>query len=293
MSLPARIRALPCWRGEPAAEPMAGGLSNEIWKVTDAAGVHVARLGADYPFHHVSRAREAMAARAAHAAGFGPAVEYEAPGVMVTAFVPARTWTAADLGANPVRLARLLRGFHAAMPGQVSGPAFLFWPFHVIRDYARTLATSDHAAALPRLLALGAEMEAAQPPLPIVFGHHDLLPANILDDGRRLWLIDFEYAGFGTALFDLAAAAAHGGLDEEAARALLRAYFGRPPGPRLRRGFDAMVVAALLREVLWAMVSGVRLAAPGADYAAHAAANLDRLGPALDRYRSRHGQPRP
>ena len=60
-----RNRALPCWRGEIVAEPMAGGLSNESWKVTDAGGVHVARFGEDFPFHHVSRANEVMAARAA------------------------------------------------------------------------------------------------------------------------------------------------------------------------------------------------------------------------------------
>ena len=41
-------------------------------------------------------------------------------------------------------------------------------------------------------------------PLPIVFGHHDLLPTNFMDDGKRLWLIDWEYGGFGTAMFDLA-----------------------------------------------------------------------------------------
>ena len=41
-------------------------------------------------------------------------------------------------------------------------------------------------------------------PLPIIFGHHDLLPTNFMDDGKRLWLIDWEYGGFGTAMFDLA-----------------------------------------------------------------------------------------
>lgn len=293
MSTPERIGILPCWQGEPRAEPMAGGLSNEIWKVTDAAGAHVVRFGADYPFHHVLRAREAMTARAAHAAGFGPAVEHDGPGVMVTAFLDARTWTAADVRANPERLAVLLRDFHAAMPGHVSGPAFLFWPFHVIRDYARTLAGSTHAPALPGLLALSAEMEAAQPPLPIVFAHHDLLPANILDDGSRLWLIDFEYAGFGTAMFDLAGAAANAGMDAAAAGTLLAAYFGRPPGPALVRAFDAMQVAALAREAMWAMVSGLHLSAPGVDYDAYASENLDRLATALDRYRMFHGKPRP
>ena len=85
-----RIAALPCWIGTPRAEPLPGGLSNEIWKVTDDAGPHVLRFVEDYPFHHVGRARELMANRAAHEAGFAPAVEWASDGVMVTAFVTSR-----------------------------------------------------------------------------------------------------------------------------------------------------------------------------------------------------------
>ena len=62
--IPDRIARLPCWQGAIAAQPMSGGLSNEIWKVTDAAGAHVVRLGQDYPAHHVFRDREAMVAGA-------------------------------------------------------------------------------------------------------------------------------------------------------------------------------------------------------------------------------------
>ena len=289
---PARIAALPCWQGTPVAQPLAGGLSNEIWKVTDDAGAHVVRFGADYPFHHVSRAREAMTARAAHAAGFAPAVEYAAPGVMVTRFVTARTWDAGDVRANAPRVADLLRRFHATMGERISGTAYFFWVFHVVRDYGRTLMAghSPFAADLPRLLALNAALEATQPPLPIVFGHNDMLPANILDDGHRLWLIDYEYAGFSTAMFDLAGAASNAQMDDAQATALLSAYFGHPPDAPLQRAFDAMQVASLLREAMWAMVSALHLAAPGVDYHAYAAENLTRLQAALDRYQTRYGK---
>jgi thiamine kinase-like enzyme len=231
-----------------------------------------------------------MSARAAHAASFGPEVELTAPGVMVTRFVEARTWQEADLRADPARVARLLARFHARLPALVSGPAFLFWPFHVVRDYARTLAGTRHDPAA--FLPLAAEMEAAQVPLPIVFGHHDLLPANFLDDGARLWLIDYEYAGFGTALFDLAGAATNSGMDAAAAAELLATYFDRAPDPALARAFDAMQVTSLLRETMWALVSDLHLAAPGVDYAAYAAENRARLAAALDRYRTRWGAAR-
>ncbi|QYK39840.1 MAG: phosphotransferase [Paracoccaceae bacterium] len=291
--IPDAIRALPCWQGLAAAEPLPGGLSNEIWKVTDAAGHHVLRFGRDFPFHHVDRAREAMTARAAHAAGFGPAVEHSAPGVSVVAFIPGRTFAAADVRAAPDRIGRLLRRFHDAMPAHVSGAAFLFWPFHVIRDYARTIAAggSPFAPRLPGFLDLSARLEAAQIPLPLVFGHHDLLPANILDDGARLWLIDYEYAGFGTAMFDLAGAASNAGMDAGETGALLRAYLGDAPDAGFLRAFDAMQCASLLREAMWAMVSDLHLSAPGADYRAYAAENLDRLDAALSAFTARHGTP--
>lgn len=288
--LPDSLHRLP-FSGEIRCEPLLGGLSNESWKVTDARGTHVVRFGRDYPFHHVDRAREVMVARAAHAAGFGPAVEHAEPGVSVVEFLNARTWGPDDLRANPERVGDLLRRFHRDMPAHIEGSAYLFWPFHVIRDYARTLrgGGSPFAPDLPPLLTLAAELEEAQVPLPIIFGHNDLLPANFLDDGNRLWLIDYEYAGFGTALFDLAGAASNAGMTPEETDRLLCAYFDAPPDTALIRAFDAMRCASLLREAMWAMVSALYLAAPGADYDAYARENLARLGATLSQYRSQHG----
>lgn len=287
-----RIHRLPCWNGSIAIEPLHGGLSNESFLVADAAGRHVVRLGIDYPFHHVSRDREAMTAQAAHAAGFAPRVEYAAPGVMVTQFLTARTLSAEGVAARHREIARLLRRFHAEMPRHVSGPGFMFWSFHVIRDYARTLAAagSRMTAELPRYLTLAQDLEAAQIPLPIVFGHNDLLPSNILDDGDRLWLIDFEYAGFSTAMFDLAGATSNAGLTPEQSEEFLESYLDGAPSPGMRRSMAAMQCASLLREAMWSMVSELYLDAPGADYVGYTADNLKRLEEALDHYHTIYGK---
>ena len=289
--IPDTIRALPCWRGEIAAEPLHGGLSNESWKVTDDAGAHVVRFGRDYPFHHVDRAREVMTARAAHAAGFGPAVEYAAPGVSVGQFITAATWTPSDVSAAPDRVGALLRRFHHEIPTHIAGAGFIFWPFHVIRDYARTIAAggSPFAPDLSDHLALAAKLEAAQIPMPIVFGHHDLLPANFLDDGQKLWLIDYEYAGFGTAMFDLAGAASNAGMTGAETEALLVAYLGHKPDAAFARAFDAMQAASLLREAMWAIVSDLHLSAPGADYRSYAIENLEKLAASLSHFTQSHG----
>ena len=127
-------------------------------------------------------------------------------------------------------------------------------------------------------------------PLPVVFGHNDLLPANFLDDGKKLWLIDFEYAGFNTAMFDLAGAASNAGMTGEESDELLAAYFGREPDEQIRRSHAAMQCASLLREAMWSMVSELHLSAPGADYVAYTAENLARLEAALETYRTTYGK---
>lgn len=286
-----RIRALPLWKGAVAIEPLKGGLSNESFLITESGGRHVVRIGRDFPFHHVFREREIMAARAAHAAGFGPEVRYAEPGIMVTEFLGAKTFGGEDVRAHAGRIAALVRRFHEEMPRHVSGAGFMFWVFHVLRDYVRTLEVGDSRmkAELPRFLALADELEAAQKPLPIVFGHNDLLPANFLDDGEKLWLIDFEYAGFNTAMFDLAGTASNAGMTEPEADMLLSLYFGAEPDQALRRAHAAMQCASLLREVMWGLVSELHMQAPGVDYVAYTAENLERLDAALERYRSAFG----
>ncbi len=287
-----RVRALPLWSGGIDIEPLEGGLSNESFLVADSNGKHVVRLGRDYPFHHVYRERELMTAKAASEAGFAPQVEYAEPGVMVSAFIGAKTFDGDDVRQNRIRIANLMRAFHTEMPKHVSGAGFMFWVFHVIRDYARSLEAgqSRMIAHLPSYLALADEMERVQTSLPVVFGHNDLLPANFLDDSEKLWLIDFEYAGFNTAMFDLAGAASNAGMTGEESDQFLNAYFGHEPDEKLRRSYAAMQCASLLREAMWSMISELHLAAPGADYEAYTAENLVRLDAAVETYRKTYGK---
>lgn len=287
-----RIQTLPCWAGPIDIAPLKGGLSNETFVVTDPAGRHVVRFGIDFPFHHVARERELMVARAAYAAGVGPQVEYAQPGVMVSAFLNARTYDAQAVRENGVRIVALLKRFHERTTRHVYGPGFMFWVFHVIRDYARTLVAtkSRMAAECPYYLALADDLEEVQVPLPIIFGHNDLLPANVLDDGERLWLIDFEYAGFNTAIFDIAGLASNAEMNADEAKELVSVYFGRQPNMELLRAYAAMQCASLLREAMWSMVSETHMPVTGVDYVDYAEQNLKRLRRALDLYQTKYGK---
>ena len=238
------------------------------------------RIGGDIPEHNVVRRFELAAARAAHAAGVSPAVRHWEEGALVLDFIEGRTFAAEDVRepANLDRLAALLQRCHREMPRHFRGPALIFWVFQVLRDYAHTLreAGSRYRGELPRLAAAAERLEAAVGPVEIVFGHNDLLPANFIDDGKRLWLIDWDYAGFNTPLFDLGGLASNNGCRRGRGEALLEAYFGRAPDAALRRRSAAMKCASLLRETMWSMVSELH-STLDFDYAAYTAENLARF----------------
>lgn len=289
--LEARIAALPCWRGKVTLEALQGGLSNTSFVVHDGGARYVARCGDDIPVHHVFRDRERAASIAAHAAGIAPELVYAEPGMMVFRHIDGRTYTEDDLRANIARIVPILAKCHRDVARSLVGPANMFWVFHIIRDYARSLAEtkSRRESDCARYVALAGALEAQQVPLPIVFGHHDLLPGNFLDDGQRIWLIDWEYGGFGTSMFDLANLSSNGTFTPNDDHALLETYFQRRVTGVIRRAFDAMKVASALREALWAMISLSHLDAPGADYEKHAADYLGRTDMALAQFVEAHG----
>jgi len=294
MSIEEQARAtaagLAIWRGRVAPQPITGGITNLNFLVEDEGERFVVRIAGDFPIHQIMRFNEQAASRAGWLAGVSPEVVHAAPGVLVTRFIEGRTCQPGDIR-EPARLARLvplLKRVHHDMPCHLRGPLLTFWVFHAIRDYAHTLAGegSPYAARLPGFLDRAAQYERAVGPIDMVFAHNDLLAANLIDDGERLWLIDWDYGGYGSPLFDLANLASNNELETEAEEWLLSAYFGEAPDSRRWAAYEAMKCASLLREAMWSMVSEIhsRLAF---DYAAYTAGYLDRYARADARFDSR------
>jgi thiamine kinase-like enzyme len=287
MAAETRVRGLAFWRGIRSIVPLKGGVSNAAFVVDDLQGRFVARVGEDYPFHQVSRAREAEAHRAAHDVGVSPELLYARDGVMIVQYVTAKTYVETDVQRDWQRCLELVARSHRDVGSRIRGQGAIFWVFQILRDYAETLRKANHRQA-PNLLqwvAIVDELEKVQVPLPIVFGHHDLLPSNFMEDDRRVWLIDWEYGAFGTAMFDLANLAAANSFDAVREHEMLLAYFGKAPDHSRLRAYFAMKVAAALREAMWGMISELYLAASGIDYIAYAAEYIGRFDTILTSYR--------
>lgn len=285
----ARALSLPIWTGTPRAEPLGGGITNLNVRVTDDRRSAVVRIGDDIPVHQIMRFNELAASRAAHAAGISPAVLYHEPGALVIDFVEGRTMTAANLQDQDLleQALALVMHAHRDIPLHLRGPALTFWVFQTLRDYAATLeeGRSRHRPALSGLLDQASELERGVGRIEMVFGHNDLLPANFLHDGRRMWLIDWDYAGWGSPLFDLGGLAANNGLDRAQEDWLLTAYYGTAPDADLWHRYRAMKAAAALREAMWSMVQEIH-SDLDFDYTTYTADYLDTYAAALAAFRT-------
>ena len=81
----------------------------------------------------------------------------------------------------------------------------IFWVFHVINHYKNYLEVNNsrYKKKLKDLLIKSEKIEKISSPYEIVYGHNDLLAANFIKKQKKLYLVDWEYAGYNTPLFDL------------------------------------------------------------------------------------------
>ena len=279
-----RALSLPIWTAPENATLLGGGITNFNIRLEDQGRAFVVRVGEDIPVHQILRANELAAHRAAEAVGLAPEIIHAAPGVLVIAFITGKTLSEPDIrdDAMLARIVPVLKTCHGPAMAALRGPILSFWVFHVLRDYAATLRAgqSRHMPRLAGLLDNAASLEDAVGPIDLVLGHNDLLAANFLDDGARLWLLDWEYGGLNSPLFDLAGLASNNALAPDQERWLLEAYFEAPAHDALYHRYHAMKCASLLRETMWSMVSEIH-SDIDFDYADYTEKNLARFTAAL------------
>ena len=254
------IRSLPIWNNEIDIKSLDGGLTNHNFLVKDNSNKLVVRLGEDILEHQVLRSNELISSKAAYEAGVSPEVVFSSKGVLVLKYIEGKTLSVEDVRNNIDDIISLIKKVHYEIPKKLFGPAMIFWVFHVIKNYVKFLENkkSLHIPILKELLLCCNKLENLSSPYYIVYGHNDLLGANFLkDNNSRLWLIDWEYSGFNSPLFDLGGLASNNdfSLDEEIY--LLENYFDKKINPTLLSQYNAMKCASLLRETMWSMVSEI------------------------------------
>ncbi len=255
------------WPGQQVSiEPLGGGITNRNFKVEVGGQEFVLRIGGtDTELLGIDREAEHAASSVAAELGLGPEVVafIEPEGYLVTRFVDG------EVGKIDVdRVGGALRLLHdgPALPGR-------FDSFRVVEAYRAT--AREHGVAVPSAYEVAKEVadriERRRSGAPLRPCHNDLLNANFIDDGIRLWLVDWEYAGMGDPFFDLGNFAVNHELPEEGENALLAAY-GSDDG-------DALVLMRFMsdfREAMWGVVQ-LAISELDFDFGAYAEEHFERL----------------
>jgi thiamine kinase-like enzyme len=247
------LRVLEPQLGRPESEPvpLEGGITNRNYRVRLGGRDCIVRLpGKDTDLLGIDREAERAATAAAAALGIGPEVIAFEPeqGCLVTAFIEGRPVPAEELRTRVAEVGTDLRAIHAGPPLPAT-----FSPFERTERYERT--ARERGGTIP---AVYAEVRAASGAIAAVLDgepvpcHNDLLTANFLDDGERLRILDWEYAGMGNRFFDLGNFAGHHDLGPDEEEALLAAYFGASTQARL-----AAVRLMRLMSAFWEGMWGV------------------------------------
>ena len=266
------------WPGRKVTlEPLGGGITNHNFKVLLDAETFVLRIGGkDTELLGIDRSAEHGASVVAARLGVGPEVAdfVEPEGYLVTRFIEGRPIPPEEMRRPDVvrRAAATIRLVHDGPP--IPGR---FDSFRVVEAYAATAAA--HGVRVPSDYAWAKEIadeientRRGQSPVPC---HNDFLNANFIDDGARIRIVDWEYAGMGDRFFDLANFSINHEFDDDANAALLGAYFGTSREEDVG-ALRLMRFMSDFREAMWGVVQQ-GISELDFDFVAYATEHFERL----------------
>jgi thiamine kinase-like enzyme len=266
---------------ELAFTALSGGITNRNFLITVAGRRErfVVRLaGNDTHLLGISREVEHAATVAAAGVGVGPeVVAFVRPeGYLVTRFIEG-----SPVSVEAVHRPETIRRVADSIRRIHDGPAIpgLFMPFRIVEAY-RALALARSVPIPPeyelaRAISRRIELAFLASPVEMRPCHNDLLNANFIDDGERIRIVDWEYAGLGDPFFDLGNFSVNHDLTADEDSVLLTAYEGGVRPSRAAR-LALMRIVSDFREAMWGVLQQ-GISTLDVDFVAYAAEHFDRL----------------
>ncbi len=260
---------VPRLTGRLRVEELSGGLTNRNYRVVTGDGDYVVRCsGSDAALLGIDRDAEHVNTRAAHEAGVGAPVHDYRPelGVLVIGYLSGTSLENDDFADQGVlaRAADACRRLHA-------GPRFTgeFDMFARQASYLRTVREQgfplppgydDHADSWAQVRRVVESRPRVTVPC-----NNDLLAGNFIDDGERVWLIDYEYSGNNDVAFELGNTCTECDFPPELVEAYAEAYYGSPTRGDLAR----VRLGSLRSEYGWTLWGSIQAASSPLDYDFH------------------------
>lgn len=253
------VAGIPDWKKKKARiTPLSGGLTNSNYKVeVDGTPYFVRIPGASTDLLAINRENEHYNSQAAHEAGVAPKVLYYLPEhcAMILEFMRAKTMSKESLNKKgmPARMAQAIKKLH-------TGPRFLtdFNMFRLTEYYLQIC--SEREIPIPdgyperTLTVTMIEQAMSVKPLPAVPCNNDLLAENYMDDGKKLWLIDYEYSGNNDPTFELGNTCQEMEFSDAQIEEVCAAYFGSATPDKIAR----MKLNMIMSDVGWGLWAAIQ-----------------------------------
>jgi thiamine kinase-like enzyme len=255
---------VPRLQNRTAVTELSGGLTNRNLKISTASGDYVARISSNKSsLLAIDRQSEYENSKIAAGIGVGAPVFDYLPefGLLVIGYLPGKTYSNLDVANNLSRIASACNLLHKAVPFTRDFDMF------VIQEKYKKLVTESgfrfpngyhqYAPHLSRMKSALAVLDEGRVPC-----NNDLLPANFIDDGKKIWLIDYEYSGNNDACFELGNIWSEAKLPISALEELVTAYYGSPRPEKLARAW----LFALLAKYGWTLWASIQSSVSDIDF---------------------------
>ncbi len=255
---------VPRLQNRTAVTELSGGLTNRNLKISTASGDYVARISSNKSsLLAIDRQSEYENSKIAAGIGVGAPVFDYLPefGLLVIGYLPGKTYSNLDVANNLSRIASTCNLLHKAAPFTRDFDMF------VIQENYQKLVTESgfrfpnsyhqYAPHLYRMKSALAVLDERRVPC-----NNDLLPANFIDDGKKIWLIDYEYSGNNDACFELGNIWSEAKLPISALEELVAAYYGSSRPEKLARAW----LFALLAKYGWTLWASIQSSVSDIDF---------------------------
>ena len=255
---------VPRLQSRTAVTELSGGLTNRNLKISTASGDYVARISSNKSsLLAIDRQSEYENSKIAAGIGVGAPVFDYLPefGLLVIGYIPGKTYSNLDVSNNLSRIASTCNLLHKAAPFTRDFDMF------VIQENYQNLVTKSgfrfpngyhqYASHVSRMKSALAVLDEGRVPC-----NNDLLPANFIDDGRKIWLIDYEYSGNNDACFELGNIWSEANLPISALEELVTAYYGNSRPEKLARAW----LFALLAKYGWTLWASIQSSVSEIDF---------------------------
>ncbi len=247
------------WKGKNVSvHPLSGGLTNTNFKVEVDGIPHFVRVpGESTELLAIDRNNEYHNTKAAAEAGVAPKVLHHLPeyNVMVIEFLNGKTMSKDSLNEKgmPTRMAHAIKKLN-------QGPRFLtdFNMFRLTEYYLDVCRERDiripdgYRERMPTVAQIEKVMSVK--PLVTLPCNNDLLAENYIDDGKQLWLIDYEYSGNNDPTFELGNTCQEMQFNDDQIAEVCAVYFGKATPNMIAR----MKLNMIMSDVGWGLWAAIQ-----------------------------------